>query len=149
MNPVLSMIAAATPHGVLGSKNELPWPRLTTDMRHFRETTRNAPLIVGRLTAESLPELPDRAVHVLSGRTPHYVLRTACRTDSPEVFVAGGAQTYRAFMPYINRIYLTTVHGHYEGDTHLPPIPRSFVVRASKVVRDPSGVLLTFRTLER
>ena len=39
-----------------------------------------------------------------------------------EVFVIGGAQIYQEFMPYADRIYLTKIHGNFEGDTSFPSI---------------------------
>jgi len=37
--------------------NGLPWPTNRADLRHFRETTRNTVMVMGRRTFESLPEL--------------------------------------------------------------------------------------------
>lgn len=39
-----------------------------------------------------------------------------------EAFVIGGGQTYELAMPFANRIYLTRIHGHFEGDTYFPSI---------------------------
>ena len=53
-----------------------------------------------------------------------------------EAFVIGGAQTYEAAIPFANRIYLTRIHGHFEGDTFFPPIvPTEW----SLVHEDPHG----------
>jgi hypothetical protein len=51
---VLVLIAAVARNGVIGRDNQLLW-HLPEDMAHFRETTRGAPVIMGRKTWESLP----------------------------------------------------------------------------------------------
>lgn len=71
---MLSIIAAVARNGVIGKDNQLLW-HLPEDMRHFRETTRGKPVIMGRKTWESLPDafrpLPGRHNIVIS-RNPAY-----------------------------------------------------------------------------
>ena len=71
---MLSLIAAVARNRVIGKDNQLLW-HLPGDMRHFRETTRGKPVIMGRKTWESLPEkfrpLPGRQNIVVS-RNPAY-----------------------------------------------------------------------------
>jgi len=44
---------------VIGSSetNGLPWPHTPEDLHHFRETTRNHVLVMGRRTFDSLPDI--------------------------------------------------------------------------------------------
>ena len=65
--PKLCLIVARAKNGVIGAKGDLPW-RLRDDLVHFKETTRGAPVIMGRRTWESLPRrpLPGRANLVVS-----------------------------------------------------------------------------------
>ena len=76
---VLVLIAAVARNGVIGRDNQLLW-HLPEDMAHFRETTRGAPVIMGRKTWESLPPrfrpLPGRRNIVLS-RQPDYAAEGA------------------------------------------------------------------------
>lgn len=39
-----------------------------------------------------------------------------------EVMVIGGAKLYEQLLPVANRIYLTLLETHYEGDTYFPEI---------------------------
>ena len=51
---------------------------------------------------------------------------SAAAGEAPEeIMVIGGAEIYRAALPLATRIYLTSVHGEIEGDTHFPPIERA------------------------
>ena len=71
---MLSLIAAVAKNRAIGKDNTLLW-HLPEDMRHFRETTRGKPVIMGRKTWESLPDsfrpLPGRHNIVVS-RNPAY-----------------------------------------------------------------------------
>lgn len=77
MSKDLALIWAATPDGGIGYKGDIPWSK-PADMRHFRDTTQNHAVIMGRRTWESLPEdyrpLPNRRNIVLSRSLRYYDL---------------------------------------------------------------------------
>jgi dihydrofolate reductase len=131
--PLISLIVAMDERRLIGVDGKLPW-RLSEDLRYFKRTTLGHPVIVGRRTFEGLSApLRDRRNIVLS-RDPVFlppagvsVARSVEQaldlvSDAPEVFVAGGAAVYAAFLPRARRIYLTLVYGTYGGDTHFPPV---------------------------
>lgn len=139
------IVAAGMDGHVIGSNNGLPWGKIPSDMKFFRKTTMGYsvvghPVVMGRKTWDSLPEafkpLPGRENIVLTRNIPSfsrelksgpisilnnigYVLRLA---ETKEIFVIGGAEIYRLFMPHAKIIYLTLVMGKFEGDTYFPPI---------------------------
>ena len=130
--PVIALIVAMAENGVIGRDGKLPW-RIPEDMKWFRERTAGRPLIMGRKTWESFPKRP------LPGRTNIVVTRNAgyraeggvvvpsleaalevARREKPEeIMVIGGAEIYRAALPFARRVYLTRVHGAFDGDTKL------------------------------
>lgn len=134
-------IVAVADNGVIGRDGEMPW-HLPADLRHFKETTMDHPVIVGRVTYEGILEtlgkpLPGRTMVVLTSRdleTPSSVVlaRDAAeaireaeraareRHDTDRVFVAGGGTVYEAFAPAIDRWIVTEVNREPSGDTHLP-----------------------------
>ena len=130
--PVLSLIAAVANNRVLGKDNQLLW-HLPGDMRHFRETTRGKPVIMGRKTWESLPEkfrpLPGRQ-NVVVSRNPAYSAPGAIlvrsleeaigKVEGDEIFVIGGAELYRQALPVAERLYLTEIAADFEGDCWFP-----------------------------
>ncbi|MDY6779066.1 MAG: dihydrofolate reductase [Halobacteria archaeon] len=63
------IIVAMTDEGVIGKDGEIPW-HYPEDMEHFRETTWGYPVLMGRVTYESLPDdyrpLPGRKNIVLT-----------------------------------------------------------------------------------
>ena len=136
---IISLIAALASNRAIGKDNELLW-HLPEDMRHFRETTRGKPVIMGRKTWESLPEsirpLPVRHNIVVS-RDPAYqasgatlagsladALRQAEeKSNSEEVFVIGGAALYSQALPLASRLYLTEIEQDFAGDVFFPDVP--------------------------
>jgi dihydrofolate reductase len=137
-NPVIALIVAVAENGVIGRDGKLPW-RIPEDMKWFRERTAGRPLIMGRKTWESFPKrpLPGRTNIVITRDAAYKAdgavvvtslasaLDVAAGEDPEEIMVIGGAEIYRAALPLTRRIYLTSVHGEIEGDTHFPPIDRA------------------------
>ena len=131
---MLSLIAAVARNRAIGKDNQLLW-HLPGDMRHFRETTRGKPVIMGRKTWESLPEkfrpLPGRHNLVVS-RNPAYAAPGAtlvasledaiARAGGGEIFVIGGETLYRQALPLAQRLYLTEIDRTFVGDAFFPEI---------------------------
>ncbi len=126
----ISLIAAMGENRVIGKQGGLPW-RLPADLRFFKQTTWGRPVIMGRVTWDSVGRpLPGRRNIVVSRRKDFAPvgaevansLDAALRlvADEPEVFVVGGAQLYTAALPRADRIYLTVIHQEFEGDTWFP-----------------------------
>jgi dihydrofolate reductase len=128
----VSMIVAASANNVIGADGGLPW-HLSEDLRRFKEITMGKPMIMGRLTYETIGKaLPGRRSIVLTRQadyqpagvdvasTPEAALQLAGDVD--EVMIIGGAKVYEKFLPMSERIYLTRVHAEVEGDTFFPEI---------------------------
>ncbi len=160
---MISIIAAVARNGAIGKDNQLLW-HLPEDMRHFRETTRGKPVIMGRKTWESLPDsfrpLPGRHNIVIS-RNPAYqavgatlvssldeAILKACAAD--EVFVIGGAELYAKTMSVAERLYLTEIDQDFAGDVFFPEIPASEWKEVSrKAQQGTSGLTFSFAVYQR
>ena len=67
----VSIIVAAATNHVIGLRGELPW-HLPEDLKRFRRLTTGKPIVMGRLTHESIGRpLPERRNIVIS-RQPEY-----------------------------------------------------------------------------
>lgn len=128
----MSLIVAVDEGGVIGKAGGLPW-RLPIDLRHFKRITMGKPIVMGRKTWDSIGRpLPGRRSIVLTrnpdfaaegcavAHTPDEALQLARPAD--EIMVVGGAIVYRDFLERANRIYLTRVHAHFEGDVQFPAL---------------------------
>jgi dihydrofolate reductase len=134
---IISLIVAASENNAIGKNNQLLW-NLPNDMTFFKNTTWGMPVIMGRKTYESMTgDLKGRTNIVLTrkrGKGPHLnealeaasldeAIQIAKReTDAKEIFIIGGGEIFKMAMPVANRIYMTRVHAHLEGDTFFPAI---------------------------
>lgn len=126
----LSIVAAMSEDRVIGKDNRLPW-HMPADLKQFKKITSHKPVLMGRKTWESIGRpLPNRTNIVISrsGETniegaqvfSSIVEALAEVEDQEEVMVIGGAELYRQFLPLADRMYLTYIHGSFDGDVRFP-----------------------------
>jgi len=128
------IIAAVSENNVIGKGNALPW-RIPEDLARFKSLTVGNTLIMGRKTFESIGRpLPGRTTVVLTRRddfTAPGVLVAHDRDAAlslvlgDNAFIVGGADIYALFFPLASKLFLTRVHGVYEGDTFFPSFSAS------------------------
>jgi dihydrofolate reductase len=146
------LVAAVADNGVIGSDGGIPWC-IPEDMKHFRQVTTGHPVVMGRLTYESIGRpLPNRA-NIVVTRTPGWsaegvtvvaslqeALAAASEASGGEgtgdVMVIGGAQIYEAAIAMADVQILTEVHQSPEGDTFYPDFDRSEWVENRRESRD-------------
>lgn len=159
---MISIIVAASANGVIGVDGELPW-RLSADLKRFKELTMGKPIVMGRLTWESIGRpLPGRQNIVITRQsdlvaeaadivaTPADALRTA--GDMEEIMIIGGGQIYNLFLPKASRVYLTRVLADIEGDAWFPALDDSvWELAASEphAADENNEYAFEFRTYER
>ena len=128
------IIAAMAENNVIGKNNVMPWS-IKEDMAHFTKLTKGWPCIMGRKTWDSLfkKPLPGRLNIVISKSLPADAAPGAAVSSSlqeaiqhcaayEKIFICGGETIYRQALPLANKIELTLIHQHYEGDTFFPEI---------------------------
>ena len=129
---LLSLIAAADEHNVIGKDGKLPW-HLSADMHYFRTVTSGHPIIMGRKTYESIGHpLPGRQNIVISRQTHLKIdgcdvvssldeaIHLAEESGATEAFVIGGGEIYKQALSIADRIYLTRIALSVDGDTFFP-----------------------------
>jgi len=143
---VVSIIVAASTNNVIGRGGGLPW-KIADDLKRFKRLTMGKPIVMGRLTWDSIGRpLPGRQNIVITRQpdfaakgcdvvdTPAAALRSA--VDADEVMIIGGSQIYDWFLPKADRIYLTRVHAKIDGDACFPDIDDN---EWALVEREPHG----------
>ena len=154
------IIAAVSGNNVIGNGNALPW-RIPEDLARFKALTLGNTLIMGRKTYESIGRpLPGRTTLVLTRRedfaapgvlVAHDRSGAMALVPGPNAFVAGGADIYRLFLPVASKLFLTRVHGAYDGDTYFPPFDAGAWSLASSepCSRAAATPSITFEVYER
>jgi dihydrofolate reductase (trimethoprim resistance protein) len=123
----ISFIVAMDKNRVIDKDNDIPW-RLPKDWQYVKKTTMGHPIILGRKNFESIGRvLPGRRNIVLTRDTgftfegceiAHSIedVFELCKNEE-EIFIFGGEQIYKLFLPYVNKMYITRIHHEFEGDT--------------------------------
>lgn len=131
-----SIIVAADLNGVIGLKGEMPWKKLSADLKYFKDKTMHHWCILGRKTFNALGNnvLPGRKFIIVT-RDRNFVAKDCIVVHSlndamklpeiqtePEVFILGGGDIYKQAVHFTHRIYLTRIHAIFYGDTyfHIP-----------------------------
>jgi len=132
---MFTIIAAIGKNRELGKDGKLIF-HIKEDMEFFRDVTMGHMVVMGRKTWESLPgKLPGRENIVISSHDfegPDDIIHNLdmfiaeYKNNDEEVFIIGGGSIYRTFLPYANKIYLTTVDAtDPAADTFFPEFERS------------------------
>ncbi|MFO8232936.1 MAG: dihydrofolate reductase [Longimonas sp.] len=132
---IILIAAVAKENRVIGAEGDMPW-HLPEDLKRFKRLTTGHPLLMGRRTFESITNtfgapLPDRQQLILTTTRTYDYPDVETYASIPKaldavpsdatLYVGGGQQIYEQFLPRADRLELTEVNGHYEGDTFFPP----------------------------
>lgn len=138
----VSLICALARNHAIGIKNGLPW-HIPRDFEHFKALTMGKPVVMGRLTYESIlalrngKPLPHRPHYVVSrtllNNLPDPVVQAPdltaaidrARSDYPdsEIMIIGGASIYRQAIGLVETMYLTWIDTEVDGDAFFPYFP--------------------------
>ena len=127
-------IWAQDKNGLIGKNGSLPW-HLPAELAHFKKTTLNEAILMGRKTFEGMNKriLPKRQTIVLTRDTDYdsqssevllfhnkeQVLDWYKKQDK-DLYIIGGAEILSSFEGNLDRIYRTTVDGEFSGDVYFP-----------------------------
>lgn len=128
----ISIIVAYANNRVIGVENSLLW-HLPDDLKNFKKITMGHMIVMGRRTWVSIGKaLPGRTNAVISRERELQIqdvlvfhslddaIGYARNNQEDELFIIGGEQIYKLALPLADKIYLTRVHGVFQGDAHFP-----------------------------
>lgn len=134
----MNLIAAVDRNWAIGKEGRL-LVSIPADQQMFREETKGKVVIMGRKTLESLPggQPLHKRTNIILSRNPQYKVKgaTVCGSveevldavkDYPaeDVFVIGGQEIYRQFLPYCDTAHITYIDYAYQADTFLQNLDR-------------------------
>ncbi len=130
----MNLIVAVDTNWGIGNKGDL-LVSIPRDKKYFQEMTMGGVVVGGRKTMEGLPggtTLKGRTNIILTHKKDYKysdaiivhsmeeALEELKKYDQEQIYIIGGEQIYRQFLPYCNRAYVTKIDYRYEADTFFP-----------------------------
>ena len=151
------LIAAVSKDKVIGKQGGIPW-KIKEDLSFFKEKTLNSPIIMGRATYESIGRpLPNRLNIVMTRSVKNTegvtevtsvekaIEAASINRDSSRVYIIGGQNIYKEFLPIAHRMIITEVDLYIEdGDTFFPEWNISEWKEQSRDQREENGTRFSF-----
>jgi dihydrofolate reductase len=139
--PKLVLVVAVGENGVIGKNGQLPW-KIPGDLKRFKQLTTGKPVVMGRLTFESMGgPLKGRTNIVLTSNANYkaegaivvtklddalaLAAKDAAQKNIDEVAIIGGNVVFAETLPKASRLEITEVHGSPEGDAFFPPFDKN------------------------
>lgn len=136
----LVLVVAVAENSVIGRNGQLPW-KIPGDLKRFQKLTMGKPVVMGRLTYESMGEPLKGRLNIVITSNPDYkaegaVVATSLKDalklaekdadekNTDEIAIIGGSVVFAETLPIANKLEITEVHGSPEGDTFFPPFDR-------------------------
>lgn len=164
---MLNMIVAVDKHNVIGVDNKLPW-NIKEDLKYFKKITSGNIIIMGRNTYESIGKpLPNRknvvltrdhffkpegvtVVHSIERAISEFIMKeNNDDLNKKQIFIIGGAEVYKQFMPYVSRLYITQIDIVVKGDTFFPEYKEAFEMISCSEKRSEDGFDYCFTIWDR
>ncbi len=131
------IISAVARNGVIGRSNgEMPWHD-KEEFQHFKSTTLGFPILMGRVTFETLGKpLKNRLNVVITGQ-PDYslpfeevkiyknlneALDSLRRLNPEKIFIIGGGEVYKQAILFADEMIISVMKFEAEGDVFFPEI---------------------------
>ncbi|NLW12721.1 MAG: dihydrofolate reductase [Clostridiaceae bacterium] len=164
----MNLIAAVDMNWAIGKQDELLF-RIRTDLRRFKELTRDNIVICGRRTVQTFPGGKPLAgrINLILSRQHDLDIEDAimCRDqdelfaelnrlnfegyDDSQIYVIGGASIYKLLMPYCSKALITYIHASVEdADCHLPDFGRltNWIMQDKSEIMSENSIEFEYRT---
>lgn len=125
---MLKLIVCVDLNNGIGLNNKLPW-NVKSEMQHFKNTTINHTVVMGRRTYESIGRLLPNRNNVIFSNNPDYKVEGALVTNdvqkiitlskSEDVYIIGGKSIYDVFLNYCDELIISKLFIAYECDTFI------------------------------
>jgi len=127
---MITLIAACDNESAIAKDDIIPWS-IPEDLKWFKAKTSGHTVVMGRKTFESIGKpLAGRTNIVLSKNTSykaegcsslHSLEEVLARyKDQDEMFIIGGEEIYKLFLPIVDKILLTQIEYRFGGNKFFP-----------------------------
>lgn len=128
----MSLIAiwAESQNGIIGNGDQLPW-HIPSELKHFKRLTTGHSVVMGYRTALGLKNktFANRNMILYSNHSVDSSFENFTVMDfndilnlakTEDVFIAGGAATYKDFLPFADAVIRTIIAQDYDGNVPAP-----------------------------
>lgn len=139
--PRLALVVAVAENGVIGENGQLPW-KIPGDLKRFQQLTMGKPVVMGRLTYESMGGPLKGRLNIVITSNPNYKAegavvvtslkdalalaeKEAVKENTGEIAIIGGSVVFKETLPIASKLEITEVHGSPEGDAFFPPFDKN------------------------
>lgn len=143
---MITLIAAMSRNRTIGNNNKLPW-HIPTDLKRFKNLTGHNVILMGRKTYESIGSLLWNRYNLILSSTlklkdipinqqdthQFKILKDMSErrrryeeNKSKHIYIIGGGEIYRQFLPLADDIELTLIEQDVQGDTSFPEFEDQF-----------------------
>lgn len=153
---MISAIVAVDENNGIGYKNKLLC-NIKDDLKHFKETTTNSMVVMGRKTWDSLPNkpLPNRVNIVITNSVecstfidgaifmPLHTLKRHIDDfhEKSDIYIIGGSQIYNELISYCDYIHLTKIYKSFENvDTYFPEIDKQWYLLDAEPIQTQDNI---------
>ncbi len=159
----MNLIVCADYEFGIGKNGDL-LQKIPEDLKYFKKITMGKTVIMGRTTFESLPDskpLKGRRNMMLTHNKYYHqdgievynsveeILEVIKNLNQEDVFVIGGGQIYKQFLPYCKKAYVTRILRIYEADTFFVDIDKDWTLKSKNELKFFEGIAYRFDVYER
>lgn len=134
----MNIIAAVDKNWAIGYQGKT-LVDIPADRKLFREETTGKVVVMGRKTLESLPggQPLAKRVNIVLSRNPlanikgavvctsvEEALKECEKYPTEDIFIAGGEEIYRQFLPFCDTAHITWIDYAYQADTYFPNLDK-------------------------
>lgn len=132
---MINLIWAMDEDNLIGKDNKIPW-HIKEDLLYYKSKTKGQTVVMGDVTYFSLKgyykdkPLPYGKIYVATldpnlvvedGIIIHDLISFLENCDE-DLFVVGGLSIYKLALKYADRLYISFIKGHHEGNVYFPKI---------------------------
>lgn len=126
---MIALIVAYSENRVIGNQGIIPW-KIKGEQKRFKELTTGNVVIMGRRSYEEIGKpLPNRTTIVVSNTkryedencfTANSLMEAIKIAGDREIYISGGSRLYEETLSMVDKMYVTIIEKHLEGDTYFP-----------------------------
>lgn len=138
------IIAAVANNNVIGYKGKIPWQSVE-DLKFFKNTTKNFPVIMGRKTFQSIGSLLSSRINIILSRSDFYydgafvfndfesAIDYCSSKGFAKVFIIGGADIYQQSIALADELIISRFSFEAKGDVYFPDIDENIWIVSNKI----------------